>query len=196
MSLADGLADRVRRADVRDPAWVRGDQAPVADAEVQELVARAFETMGLANIDVTNDYFQTENRNSALRHKGIAADFAATAHKLWTDDTPLSDETRAAMFLARDPRFAEPLPLTAFGRDAHRRNSVSEFFRALALKDPDFMARWIREPAGPHHHYDRKMPGLMRGGARMPLTLTRRQYDLLAQWVDSLAEAGTNGGRP
>jgi hypothetical protein len=150
------------------------------------LVARAFETMGLANIDATNDYFQIENRNHALREQVSAVDFARTADRLWTGGEALGDEARARLFLSQDPRLAEALPLSAYGRDAHRRNTVALFFRFLVLKDPDFMDRWIREPAGPGRYYDRKMPGLMRGGDRMPLTLTRRQYDLLAQWVDSL----------
>jgi hypothetical protein len=113
----------------------------------------------------------------------VAAAYGDVAEMLWTADTPLSDEARAQLFLTQDPRFAEPLPLTALGRDAHRRNTVSLLFRALVLKDPGFMERWIRVPAGPDRYYDRKMPGLMRGGDRMPLTLTRRQYDLLAAWV-------------
>jgi hypothetical protein len=183
VSLADGLADRVRRADVRQPGWVSGEQAEVTELEIQELVARAFETMGLANLDATNDYFREENRNHALREKGAAAAYDAVAAQLWTADTPLSDEARAAQFLGTDPRMGEPLPLTALGRDSHRRNTVSLLFRALVLKDPGFMERWIRVPAGPDRYYDRKMPGLMRGGDRMPLTLTRRQYDLLAAWV-------------
>jgi hypothetical protein len=188
VSLADGLADRVLRHEVRDPAWVT-DAREVTEAEIQELVARAFETMGLANIDATNDYFQIENRNHALREQVSAVDFARTADRLWTGAETMGDEARARLYLARDPRLAEPLPLSAFGRDAHRRNTVALFFRFLVVKDPDFMERWIREPAGPDRYYDRRMPGLMRGGDRMPLTLTRRQYDLLAQWVDSLGAA-------
>jgi hypothetical protein len=183
VSLADGLADRMLRAEVRQPGWASGDHAEVTELEVQELLARAFETMGLANLDVTNAYFQEENKNRALREKGVAAAYGDVAEMLWTADTPLSDEARAQLFLTQDPRFAEPLPLTALGRDAHRRNTVSLLFRALVLKDPGFMERWIRVPAGPDRYYDRKMPGLMRGGDRMPLTLTRRQYDLLAAWV-------------
>ena len=54
---ADGLADRTMRAEVRDPAWVSGDQSDQTELEIQDMVARAFETMGLANIDETNDAF-------------------------------------------------------------------------------------------------------------------------------------------
>jgi len=62
------------------------------------------------------------------------------------------------------------------------------------LDNPDFMAKWIRVPAGPERMYDMRMPGLMRGADRMPLHLTRRQYDMLKAWVDARrarAEPGT-----
>ena len=110
--------------------------------------------------------------------------------KLWTDNTPVDDNPGARIFIPRDVDWGRPLRLTELGRDAHRRNTASMLFRALVLKNPDFMDKWVRLPAGPDRYYDRKMPGLMRGGDRMPLHLTRRQYDLLANWVRSLRAAG------
>ncbi len=80
----------------------------------------------------------------------------------------------------------DAFPLTAAAQDAHRRNTVCVFFEALVHEYPDFMERFVREPAGPQRLYDRKMPGLMRGGDRMPLHLTRRQYDMMKVWVDSV----------
>lgn len=189
VSLADGLADRTMRAQVREPAWVSRDNSEQAELEIQDMIARAFETMGLANIDATNDYFQTENVNHAKRDRP-SADPEAMKQTLWTDDTPVSDDPAARIFLPRDVDWENPLRLTSLGRDAHRRNTVSMLFRALVLKYPDFMDRWVRVPAGPDRYYDRKMPGLMRGGDRMPLHLTRRQYDLLANWVQSLRAPG------
>jgi hypothetical protein len=185
VSLADGLADRTKRAEVRDPGWVLDDQADLAELEIQDMIARAYETMGLANIDATNDYFEGENVSRAKRDNP-SADPGAVRRKLWTDDTPVDDDPGARIFLPRDKNWANPLRLTEMGRDAHRRNTASMLFRALVLKNPDFMEKWVRVPAGPDRYYDRKMPGLMRGGDRMPLHLTRRQYDLLANWVRSL----------
>jgi len=187
VSIADGLADRMLRADVRDRAWVSGENREVTDLEIEDLIAKAFETMGLANIDVTNNYFQTENENHAKRDDPSANPQDAAA-KLWTAGTPVAESRGAHMFLPRDPDWENPLRLTKLGRDAHRRNTVSTFFKALVLRHPDFMERFVRVPAGPDRFYDRKMPGLMRGGDRMPLHLTRRQYDLLASWVNALRE--------
>ena len=185
VSLADGLADRTIRAQVRDAAWVSGGNAQQAELEIQDIIARAFETMGLANIDATNDYFQIENVNRAKRDKP-AADAKTVQEGLWTANTAISGDQAAKMVLPRDTHWENALRLTSLGKDAHRRNSVSMFFKALVLKYPDFMDRWIRVPAGPDRYYDHKMPALMRGSDRMPLHLTRRQYDLLANWVRSI----------
>jgi len=185
VSLADGLADRTLRAEVRQPGWVLGRNAEQAELEVMDIVYRAFETMGLANIDATNDYFEIENVNRASREQP-SADAKKVRERLWTVDTPVGGDRAAKMVLAYDAHWDNPLRLTALGVDAHRRNSASVFFRSLVLKYPDFMAKWIRVPAGPDRYYDRKMPGLMRGSDRMPLHLTRRQYDLLANWVNSV----------
>jgi hypothetical protein len=164
ISIADGLADRALRADVR------GNTGDCYDDEIRDLLDRAFETLGLTNLDVTNNYFQTENMAATLR-PGTPFTSAQARHLLWTK--PQTDSL-------------EDLPLTASARDAHRRNTVAVFFRALVHEHPDFMKRWVREPAGPQRLYDRKMPGLMRGGDRMPLHLTRRQYDMMRAWVDAL----------
>ena len=185
VSLADGLSDRTLRAEVRQPGWVLGRNAEQAELEVMDIVYRAFETMGLANIDATNDYFEIENVNRASREQP-SADAKKVRERLWTVDTPVGGDRAAKMVLAYDAHWDNPLRLTALGVDAHRRNSASVFFRSLVLKYPDFMAKWIRVPAGPDRYYDRKMPGLMRGSDRMPLHLTRRQYDLLSNWVNSV----------
>jgi hypothetical protein len=185
VGVAYALTDRSRRADTRDIKWVSGANAQLAELEIQDLMDRAFETMGLANVDATDDYFQKENVNHQKRNRP-SADEAWGNEKLWTDNTPITGERAAYMHLARDERWEDPLPLTSLGRDAHRRNAVRIFFEALVLKYPDFMKKFVRVPAGPDRSYDRKMPGLMRGGDRMPLHLTRRQYDLLDKWVQAL----------
>ena len=186
VSLADGLADRVLRAEVRDPAWTQGDNAPVTEREIQDLIARAFETVSLANLDATNDYFQAENRNHAVRSVPYAANLDDTAARLWTANTPTGEDALAQVFSGVGLGVSEPFPLTALGRDAHRRNTVALFLRALILKYPDFMERWVRVPATPDRFYDRRMPALMRGGDRMPLHITRRQFDLMCAWVETL----------
>lgn len=174
VSLADGLADRGRRAEVRAEGWMSGGNAAEAEREIQDMLARAFETLGLANLDVLNDYFQTENANQTQRPG--------------TPYTP--KQARGKLWSGEKVDGIDPLPLTSVARDRHRRNTVSVFFRSFVQGHPDFVERYVREPAGPERVYDRKMPGLMRGGDRMPLHITRRQYDALKAWVDAL-QAGS-----
>jgi hypothetical protein len=53
ISLADGLADRVQRADVRDPAYLADEQ--LTALEIRDLFERVLETMGNVNVDVQNE---------------------------------------------------------------------------------------------------------------------------------------------
>ncbi|MFE1292388.1 hypothetical protein [Streptomyces sp. NPDC058751] len=53
ISLADGLADRVQRAEVRDPAYLADEQLTVL--EIRDLFERVLETMGNVNVDVQNE---------------------------------------------------------------------------------------------------------------------------------------------
>ncbi|MFB7948955.1 hypothetical protein ACFC6L_29030 [Kitasatospora phosalacinea] len=53
VSLADGLADRVRRAEVRSPAYLA--DARQTALEVRDLFERILETMGNINVDVQNE---------------------------------------------------------------------------------------------------------------------------------------------
>lgn len=52
LSLADGLTDRVARAEVRDPGYVA--DKPRTALEVRDLFERILETMGNMNVDVQN----------------------------------------------------------------------------------------------------------------------------------------------
>jgi len=168
-SLADGLADRADRASVRDPGFVT-DHFDVTDAEMRDLLDRAYETVGMANLDVMNEYFSVEN---ALRGMRPTSEY-----------TPA--QAAARVWAGRVLDSAEDLPLTAVAWDRHRRNTVDVFFDAFLVKTHDFMTRYVREPAEQQRLYDRRMPGLMRGADRRPLTITRRQYDELAAWVAEL----------
>lgn len=178
-NLADGLTDRSDRSSVRAPGYALTNFAEV-DAAMRDLLDRAFETVGLANMDVLDAYFQKEN---ALRGMRPASEYSVTqaAERLWTGLQLVS---------------VQDLPLTAAGRDRHRRNAADLFFDAFLIKHDDFMERYVRTPAGPERLYDRRMPGLMRGADRRPLTLTRRQYDLLAAWVDAVRARAQADMRP
>lgn len=178
VSLADGLADRVRRDDVRDPDWTAdGKSWAETRASVNDLLERAYETAGLANIDVWNNWFREENSTNAEDTDSMVTPEQAAA-MLWnTDDVPSVEE----------------LPLTAIGRRRHRRNTATEFFDDLARENPDLIERWIRTPGEPKHLYDKRMPAVMRGADRYPFHITRRQYDEMKAWAAKLNSDATSG---
>lgn len=171
VSIADVLADKSGRADVRDETWLGNDDA-ILEA-VDDLLERAFETESMMNLDVINELFREENR-SAAGYRGDPPPAGGLKDLLWPDEglDGIAD-----------------LPLTQLANFRHRRNSVEAFFEQLALDRPHFIADWIREPHSDKSlYYDRKMPALMRGSDRYPLHLTRRQYEMLKAWADILAK--------
>lgn len=173
VSLADGLADRLLRDEVRTPEWVSdGENWEGTRASVSDLMNRAFETAGLANIDVWNDWFRNENSRNA--------------EKPGTPFTP--EQAEELLWNTNHVPTVEDLPLTMLGRRRHRRNIATEFFDDLARENPDVIEQWIRTPGEPMHLYDKRMPAVMRGADRYPFTVTRRQYDELKAWAEKMRE--------
>jgi hypothetical protein len=173
-SLADGLTDRVRRHDVRDPAYV--EDMEMTTFEVRDLMERIFETVGLINIDAQNDRARRENRAIAME-QGLP---------------PNAAEDKA--FPRMEPVLGRPLPLTEVGRQRHHRFVPMEVFEDILRERPDLVEKIIREPMTGDRYYDQRMPAVMRGSDRHPMHITRRQYDLLMAWVRRLrrdVEGGT-----
>lgn len=166
VSIADGLIDRIDRARVRHPQWVEGRNRSSADAEVADLLDRAYETAGLQNIEAVLDFFREENRNLAWRRES-PFDEQEAADQLWDPAKLKSVEKR---------------PLTAHALQRHRRNTTRQLFEAFARETDGWFETWIRPPGDPKRFYDKRMPGLMRGSDRYPLHLTRRQYEMLKIW--------------
>jgi hypothetical protein len=164
LSLADGLSDRVRRSEVRKTKWVSGRAAPLSDAEVQDLLGRAFEAAGLQNADAVNDFFRMENDGLAMLN-GIDPRQGPGAP--WN---PASVQS------------IEPMAITATARQHHRRMLVRQVLEDFVRSHPDWVQTLVRAPVDPSRYYDRRMPGLMRGFDRHPLALTRRQRDFLETW--------------
>jgi hypothetical protein len=173
-SLADGLTDRVRRHDVRDPAYV--EDMEMTTLEVRDLMERIFETVELTNIDAQNDRARGENRTIAIE-QGLP---------------PNAAEDKA--FPRMEPVLGRPLPLTEVGRQRHRRFVPLEVFEDILRERPDLVEKIIREPTTGDRYYDQRMPAVIRGSDRHPMHITRRQYDLLMAWVRRLrrdVEGGT-----
>lgn len=173
-SAADGLTDRVRRSDVREPSYVA--DAELTTLEVRDLFERILETMENVNVDAQNDRARFENATIA-RAQGLPPEAA-----------------EAQAFARLDALGDRPLPLTEAGRRKHRRFVALEVLEDLLREQPQLLGRVVREPMTGDRYYDRRMPAVMRGSDRHPLHLTRRQYDLLVAWAGALrakVEPGT-----
>jgi hypothetical protein len=170
VSLADNLKDRVER----NVDEVYGD-LPLAEfsMEVQDLFQRVWETMGLINVDAMNS----------------KPDF-------------VNDQGQPPYVMEAS---SSPLPLTSHARRAHRRLAVLEtledFFRErrgrseigtiAGYASPRSIEDLINAPplvdgTTPAGNAYRKMPALMRGSDGKPMTLTRRQYQMLQLWISRL----------
>ncbi|MFG2335129.1 hypothetical protein [Streptomyces yangpuensis] len=178
VSLADGLADRVQRADVHRPDYLE-DEKQTAQ-EVRDLFERVLETMGAVNVDVQNERSAAENANLAG----------------YLDLAPA--DARAMTFDPPEPLLGLLLGLTERGRRRHRRFVALEVLEDMIREQPDLIRRQVRAPArsggeggmtlDSPRFYNRQMPSNMRGSDAYPMHLTRRQYDLLVRWAEKLRE--------
>jgi len=164
LSLADGLKDRMARAEVFSPEYTR-DMDLLGD-EVHDLMERVLETLGLMNLDVFND------RVDKVENQLVALDVGVPY-------TPGANRP----FQTAPPTPNNPLPLTALGRLHHRRYAVRAVFVDFVRKHPDHFMKLVRPPFAPEPFFDARMPALMKDAGDTPLTLTPRQYEVLRQWV-------------
>lgn len=160
VSLADGLKDRVDRAEQAvDDAWVR------------DLLERAWETMGLLHVEHQNVRINRENSSIAY-DRGL----------------PLrSGQMRG--FTVPPGTANEPLPLTERARRRHRQLASVDALKNILRDNPRLFEQVVRPPAGDSPFYTIQMPALMRGSDRYPLHLTRRQYDMLLSWARTVIES-------
>jgi hypothetical protein len=165
VSLADGLADRVKRTDI-DPRYVQDVEQTTL--EVRDLFERAFETLELSNLDALNDRVRIGNEAAASDR---AIHPSAVAHK---------------HFPAPEALASRSLPLTEQARQRHRRMLALEVLEDRLREDPGLIERVIRAPLSGDLYFDQKMPALVRGSDSLPMHLTRRQYNLLVAWAREL----------
>lgn len=181
VTIADDLTDRVARADVRKDDWIDAKNWALAEAEMDDLLDRAFETAGAANLDAWGEVLRQENESDAV-YRGDA----------WTPKDPSKP-----IFRDMKNTTVLDLPLTEEGRWRHRRNTADEFFEQLLRDDDKLLKRWIRDPDDPQAlYYDTRMPALMRGSDRRPLHLTRRQLEAFRKWVEELRKQQQAGNKP
>jgi hypothetical protein len=168
VSIADDLADRTSRDAVRAADWADARHWAIAEAEMDDLLDRAFETAGASNLDAWSEVLRSQNESDAV-YRGDAWTPEKPGDPIWKDmrNTTVLD-----------------LPLTEEGRWRHRRNTADEFFEQLLRDNDELLTRWIRNPDDPESlYYDRRMPALMRGSDRKPLHLTRRQLEAFRKWI-------------
>ncbi|WP_030723800.1 hypothetical protein [Streptomyces sp. NRRL S-237] len=173
-SLADGLADRVKRGEVRDPAYI-AEHPQLTALEVRDLFERVLEAMDAVNVDAQNERATLENES--------------TAEELGLPTGP----ARTRTFSPPEPLLGVILALTERGRRRHRRFVALEALEDMFREQPGLIERVIREPGSEDVWYDRRMPVSVRGSDAFPMHLTRRQYDLLVAWVGSLRERVQEG---
>ncbi|MBV8823952.1 MAG: hypothetical protein JO220_03025 [Hyphomicrobiales bacterium] len=174
VSLADGLKDRVDRADVFDNAYYRNDD--LCDEEIHELMRRIYETAALNNVDVFNNRVNVQENPATAQQLGL----------------PYRTMEYVA-FPVPDPLLGRPLPLSDLARDNHRRLQVITTFTELIRRNPALLADYVRRPLDANLFFDYRMPPVMRGPSGDPLALTRRQYEFLMRWA---ALRGGNQPRP
>ncbi|QFQ97570.1 hypothetical protein F9278_16615 [Streptomyces phaeolivaceus] len=177
VSLADGLADRLKREEVHTPGFVADEQTAL---EIRDLFERVLETMVAVNVDVQNERSGNENARIAPALNVSPAD------------------ARALAFESPQPLLGLLLALTERGRRRHRRFVALEVLEDMIRERRDLIPTWVRPPAEPaadggaslrsSRFYTWQMPSGMRGSDNYPLHLTRRQYDLLVGWAAQLAE--------
>jgi hypothetical protein len=167
VSLADGLKDRVDRAEVLDPSYF-ADMALVS-SEVGDLLERAYETANNMNVDALDNLWSDIENPWIARQQNVPYD---PSNRL----DPI------------EPTAANPLPLTAHARANHRRFFSIDVLTDFVRKHPDVIRRRVREPRGTDPFFDPKMPMFMRGSTGGPLHLSRRQYDLLLGWARKLGD--------
>jgi hypothetical protein len=170
-SLADGLTDRVRRDDVNNLDYVKN--AEMTSLEIQDFLERVGETMGVMNVDAQNDRGRLQNMAIA-QQGGFSGDaIREAADKAFPQMEP---EIKGRIF-----------PLSELARQNHRRFFSMEVFEDILRERPEIIDERIRKPRRePEDYYDRKMPVAMRGSDGNPMTITRRQYDLLKGWQKRL----------
>jgi len=176
VSLADGLKDRVDRADVFDDRYYADEE--LSESEIRELMQRIYETAALNNVDVFNDRVNIQENPATATQLGI----------------PFRPREFIA-FPAPSPLEQRPLPLSDAARQYHRRFQVMSAFLDMIRKQPDLLRQHVREPLDSNLFFDSRMPAVMRGPSGDPLTLTRRQYEFLMRWASRQSGAVDPGAK-
>jgi hypothetical protein len=148
------------------------------ESEVQDLFRRAYETVGLTNVDAMN------NR--------LASPFSEETKRVAPGDLPLT-------LLARDKhrRLASPEALADILREQPNRKGMRHVILDPGPdNDKEGLINLPPDDSGevPKTNAFNRMPALLRGPQFDPLHLTKRQIAVLRRWVVQLRTNGPKGG--
>ncbi|MBT2412045.1 hypothetical protein J7I94_15955 [Streptomyces sp. ISL-12] len=146
ISLADGLADRVRRADVHDPAYLADER--LTALEVRDLFERVLETMGNVNVEVQNGRFRTPPLEPPRKLTSVLlelTDRGRRRHRRYVALEALEDLLREQPGLLRrvvrepvpdEPVWDERMPVAMRGADSYALH--------LTRRQYDLLVNWSR----------------------------------------------------
>lgn len=207
-SMADELADREL-----PPIEVTEETAELTALEVHDLFKRIFETTNLLNLDASRDYLIRENLKRAPVDR-----WQSTPHigreGMTKADKPLSRLSSDVLDdgLSETPHNGHSrLPYTDLSAHAHGSFTSLDYLIMFLKMRGDRVRQMIRppfgsfkqlpvEPAEESHPefrdprvfrdtlHDMRMPPYMRDSDREPLSLTRRQYQTLMNYLTFLEQ--------
>jgi hypothetical protein len=161
-SLAEGLLDR------QAPDGI----GPNFPAEARDLLERISETVGAMNVDYLN----------ARTHDILTPSYAYAA------GVPFSPSAPGPLPPSPGDQEDDVLPLTTRARKFHRRLACRDAFETVLLMNPGELEKRLRPPDDTSPIFDGRMPPAMRGPTGKPLSLTRRQYQLLLKYGRSITQ--------
>lgn len=206
-SMADELADRQLPA-----VEVNEETAQLTAAEIHDLFKRIFETTSLLNLDASRDYLIRENLKRA------PVDRWQTAPHIGRDgmtraDKPLSRLSANVLDdgLAGTATGHSRLPYTDLSEHAHGSFASIDYLILFLKTRGDRVKQMVRPPFGSFAQlpvepgdepspefrdprvfrdtlHDMRMPPYMRDSDREPLSLTRRQYNELMDYLTFLQQ--------
>lgn len=177
-SLADGLKDRVSRNNIFDPSYVSNDELTIK--EIHDFLERVLETMSNVNVDYLNlirrDNIDNPNNNPFPVENGTP-----------TNKLPLTT-TGIEKHLGLVNGFKLGVPKqTLIG--------ILTLIVSRLRKPPDHENEIFAEIYRDGDTLDRrpgKMPALLRGSDVMAMHITRRQYNLITEYLKKLQEEEPN----
>ncbi len=212
-SMADELADREL-----PPVEINEETAPLTAEEIHDLFKRIFETTNLLNLDASRDYLIRENiKRAPVDH------WQTTPHigreGMTHADRPLAKLSADLLDDGLTKQCPVPhshLPYTDLSGHAHGSFTSLDYLILFLKTRGDRLRQMVRPPFGsfdqlpvepaaePHPEFrdprvfrdtlhDMRMPPYMRDSDREPLSLTRRQYHTLMNYLTFLEQQEPSG---